>query len=151
MFTEKASLLFKDLGEDKIMVLATSENDVITARSMSFIIYNYKFYFQTDLTMKKAEQIAANSRVAICYQNYQIEGICREIGRPLDEENNFFAELYRKHYGGSYRKYSHKANERVYEVFPTKITVWDYEDGNPYRDCFDFRNKIYKREVYNIG
>ena len=45
MFAEKAAVLFKNLGESKVMVLATSKSDIVTARSMSFIIHDQKFYF----------------------------------------------------------------------------------------------------------
>ena len=44
MFTQKLNELFSKLGNHSIMCLATSFNDKVTARSMSIIIYNNKFY-----------------------------------------------------------------------------------------------------------
>lgn len=148
MFIDKENELFEKLGENQIMVLATSKNDTVTARSLSFIIFDKRFYFQTDITMMKADQIAANSKVAICCSNFQIEGICKETGHPFEERNKRFTELYKKHYEGSFSVYSHMKNERVFVVIPGKITVWDYDNGNPFRDFYDLKNKTYKREYY---
>ncbi len=149
MFEEKAAALFRDLGESRIMVLATSADDAATARSMSVIIYSGRFYFQTDIAMTKAEQIAVNPRVALCFQNYQVEGMCRATGHPMDDHNRFFLELFKKHYEGSYKRYSHMPGERVFEVIPDKVTVWNYENGEPCRDYYDFAERRYRREVYD--
>ncbi len=148
VFAQKAEALFRGLGEHRIMVLATAEGGLVTARSMSCIIFDQKFYFQTDITMTKAKQMAANPNVALCHSNYQIEGGCRETGHPLDEANRRFLALYRKHYEGSYRKYSLLENERVYEISPVRIAVWDYEDGTPFQDFYDFTGRTYRREYY---
>ncbi len=150
MFNEKTERLFETLGDHKFMVLATSKNDHVTARTMSFIIYDKRFYFQTELTLVKTEQLAANQNAAICCSNYQIEGTCREIGHPCKPQNNFFLDLFKRHFEGSYHAYSHLDNERVYEVTPLKITVWDYDAGKPYRDYYDFETKTYRREYYHI-
>jgi uncharacterized pyridoxamine 5'-phosphate oxidase family protein len=65
MFTQKLNELFSKLGNHSIMCLATSFNDKVTARSMSIIIYNNKFYFQTDTNFQKFEQIKNNHNVAL--------------------------------------------------------------------------------------
>ncbi len=149
-FAKKVERLFETLGDHRFMVLATSKNDHVTARTMSFVICDKKFYFQTELTLTKAGQLAANPKVAVCYSNYQIEGTCREVGHPCDTQNKFFADLFQRHFAGSYQAYSQLDNERVYEVTPLKITVWDYDEGKPYRDYFDFEKKSYWREFYRI-
>ncbi len=150
MFDEKVKTLFEALGDHRFMVLATSQNNQVTARTMSFIVYEQKLYFQTELTLTKAQQLAANKNVAVCCNNYQIEGTCREIGHPCTEQNSFFLNLFQTHYEGSYKAYSHLDNERVYEVTPGKITVWDYEGGKPYRDYYDFESKTYRKEYYPL-
>ncbi len=151
VFYEKTQRLFETLGDHRFMVVATSKNDHVTARTMSVIICDKKLYFQTELTLTKAEQLAANQNVAVCYSNYQIEGTCREIGHPCEPQNKFFLDLFQRHFEGSYQAYSHLDNERVYEVTPLHITVWDYDDGKPYRDYFDIVKAAYRREYYHIA
>lgn len=148
MFSVKTNELFGKLSESKIMVLATCCDSRVTARSMSFIILNNKLYFQTDKSFLKYSQIAKNPCVAVCCDNIQIEGVCKEISHPLLPENNFFAEKYKKYFSGSFEKYSHLENEVLFEVSPTLITVWDYENSRPYREFFDFINQSHKKCFY---
>jgi uncharacterized pyridoxamine 5'-phosphate oxidase family protein len=92
MFERRVNELFKGLGESKVMYLATCANGRVTSRAMSFIIYDQKLYFQTDRKFIKYEQISVNPNVAVSIDNIQIEGVCRDIGAPLDAANRFFAE-----------------------------------------------------------
>ena len=41
-------------------------------------------YFQTDKGMRKYKDIKGNPNVALCFSNIQLEGICEEIGRPIE-------------------------------------------------------------------
>lgn len=64
--------IFGFLDDGKIMVLATSCHDLVTARNMSCIIIKNKIYFQTDKTFLKYKQIIENPNVALCVDNIQI-------------------------------------------------------------------------------
>lgn len=150
MFHKKADELFNTLGPKQIMVLATSANNKVKARSMSFIILGQKLLFQTDKNFCKYEQITSNPNVAICFQNIQIEGTCKEIGHPLSEDNSQFASSYKDNFKGSYDNYSHLPNETVFEVTPHFITVWSYDNGLPYREFYDFLRERYWMEYYDI-
>lgn len=91
LFENKVSLLFKEIGNSQKMVLSTSLNNKVSSRMMSVIIINQCFYIQTDKTMNKYDQILNNPQVALCFANYQIEGISKIIGHPssnkeFDEE-----------------------------------------------------------------
>lgn len=128
-FNERLGALFERLGRRVKAVLATSACDEVSARMMSFVLLDGAFFFQTDRTFKKARQIAANPHVAICVDNVQIEGVCREVGRPLEHE--VFASAFRELYPSSFDAYSARDDERVFEVRPTFIQVWSYVDGKP--------------------
>ncbi len=47
-FQSRISILFEKLGSGQIISLATSLNGKVFARSMSVIICNHKFYFQSE-------------------------------------------------------------------------------------------------------
>lgn len=149
-YQSRISILFEKLGSGQIMTLATSLNDKVFARSMSVIICNQKFYFQTDKAFDKCYQLSNNKNVALCFNNFQIEGTARELGHPLKSENLFFADEYKKCFSGSYEKYTRLSNEVLFEVIPSYIKIWGYDDGKPYREFYDCSNKTYKKVFYNI-
>lgn len=142
--------LFDQFGIGQIMSLATSLNDKVFVRSMSVIICNNKFYFQTDKTFNKYYQLTNNNNTALCFKNIQIEGTARELGHPLNSENLFFIDKYKKCFSGSYVKYTHLSSEVLFEITPIYITVWDYDDDKPFREFYDCVNKTYKKVFYDI-
>lgn len=148
---QRANEIFKSLGESKIMYLATSANDKVTLRAMSFIIYNHKFYFQTDKSFSKYEQIAQNSHVAVSIDNIQIQGICNEIGKPLAKKNDFFAKRYEQHFKASFEKYTHMENEVLFEIIPTEIKLWEYKSGKPYQEFLNFLDGTYRKIYYDCS
>lgn len=113
---------------------------------MSVIQVNGKFYFQTDVTMKKYHQLKFNKNVALCIDNIQIEGICEEIGRPLD--NDFFSDIFQKCFKGSFDAYSSLENERLFAVKPLFIERWIYDGSIPYIESFNITNKQYSCKKY---
>ncbi|MDD6395459.1 MAG: pyridoxamine 5'-phosphate oxidase family protein [Firmicutes bacterium] len=145
-FEIKCREFFKQIGNHNTMVLSTSLNDKVTSRMMSIIVIDGKFYFQTDNTFRKYQQIQGNPNVALCADNIQIEGVCNEVGRPqLSPE---FCKLYNENFSVSYKLYSELENERLFEIIPTYIQKWIYVDGKPFIGAFDFKNKIYTKQAY---
>ncbi len=145
-FEVKCREFFEQVGNHRTMVLSTSLNDKVTSRMMSIIVMNGKFYFQTDTTFRKYEQIQGNPHIALCADNIQIEGVCREIGRPQD--NSELCKLYREHFSVSYELYSELRNERLFEIIPTYIQKWIYENDNPFVEALDFENEAYRKQEY---
>jgi uncharacterized pyridoxamine 5'-phosphate oxidase family protein len=148
VYSELRDEFFSLLGGKRFMVLATSAEDRVTARSMSCVIFDDKILFQTDKAFVKYEQMIKNPSVALCVDNIQIEGIARMKGHPLDESNSDFAEAFKKVHTASFDNYSQMKNEVVVEIDPLLVTVWKYEDGRPLRDFLDLKNKKACREYY---
>lgn len=137
--------IFHLLGDKSILVLATSYENRVTARSMCCIVINKKIYFQTDKTFLKYEQIINNPNVALCVDSIQIEGVAKVQAHPFHEENEGFINVFKEKHRGSYENYSHMKNEVVVEVKPSLITLWKYENGQPFREILDVNdNKAYK-------
>lgn len=136
-FTKELSLFFKKMGIAKKMVLATCAEERTTARTMSCILHENKIYVQTDKCFLKYQQIIINPKVALCSDNIQIEGVACDVGHPLDKDNEHFAILYKEHFRSAYDKYTAIPNERLIKISPTFITLWEYDDGKPYKLFFD--------------
>ena len=145
-FEMQKKLLFQSLGESGKMVLSTSLHDKVTARTMSMIILDAKFYFQTDVMFRKYEQIQKNPNVSLRVDNIQIEGLCEEIGHP--ETFPIFCELFEKNFSTAYQRYTLLKNERVFEVKPRYIQKWTYENNVPFVERYDFSNMVYTKEQY---
>lgn len=143
IFEVKFRELFDRLGESRIMVLATGDGSRISARSMSVVIYDNNFFFQTDRTFVKYRQLMMNKNAALCCENISVEGTAEEIGRPV--ENERFCRLYKQHFEGSYNAYSELENEVVFRLTPKLIKMWIYENGLPYVEIYDVESQTYEK------
>lgn len=138
-FKIKLEEVFRQLGVSNTMVLATSLNNRVSARMMSFIMKDGKFYFQTDTAFHKYEDILGNANVALCKDNIQIEGNCKEIGKPMEIE--WFKEMYSTYHSSSFQAYSSLENTRVFEITPVFIQRWNYVDGNPFIEKYELKEE----------
>lgn len=133
-FASKIDEVYHQIGEHAHLVLATSRNQHVSARTMSFIIIDNNFYFQTDNTFRKYQDVKQNHYVAICIDNIQIEGICEEYGQPL--ENKQFMAKFQKYFPSSYQAYSSLSSERLFVVKPIFIQRWTYVNEKPLVEQF---------------
>lgn len=145
-FFDKYEVFLSDFGKGRKMVLSTSENNIVSSRMMSVVQINGIFYFQTDVTFKKYRQLSNNRNAALCIDNIQIEGLCDEIGPPL--ENALFCDRFQECFKGSYDAYTSLKNERLFALKPTFIERWIYKEGVPYIETFDISEQAYKISKY---
>lgn len=131
------------LKRAKHMVLATSANNQVTARTMSCASDDLTIYCQTDKSFTKCKQMAENPNVALCAGNMQIEGTASIQGHPLSDENKRFVTLFKKRHSGSFKMYSHLEDEVVIEIEPTKVTLWKYDmlKKRSYRDFLNIADQ----------
>jgi uncharacterized pyridoxamine 5'-phosphate oxidase family protein len=143
--------IYKQIGDSKIMALATCSQNYPTVRLVSCIVYEGKIFLQTGTDLIKYKQICENNNVALCVDNIQIEGIANIIGKTNEKQDNEIIkimEVYKGHYRNSYEAYSNKEKEILIEIVPIKITKWDYENTKPYRIFIDIKNRQIKNEMY---
>lgn len=132
----------QEFGDSRKMVLSTCLRDRVTSRMMSVVQKEGVFYFQTDKTLGKYEQLIRNPRAALCIDNIQIEGICREMGRPLNFPD--FCSLYQKCYAGSFAAYGALENEVLFALKPLRIERWVYVESKPYIETMDLTTDEYR-------
>lgn len=146
IFIDRYHDFLREFGSGKTMVLSSSEKDKVTSRMMSIVQWDGVFYFQTDKTFRKYHQLRNNPQVALCIDNIQIEGICEEIGHPM--ECSSFCNLYQECFSSSFKRYSSLKNERLFAVRPTYIERWLYKEGIPFMETFDMDAQIYNLSQY---
>lgn len=141
-FEEAVEIMFRQLGDWKIMALATSVNDHVTVRNVSCLFYDNKIYFKTDKNFRKTKQLLENPQVAMCWSGVQVEGTAHNKGLVVEEPGHRFEEGYKKYLWESYNKYSHEDTEILIEVSPKYVEIWDTsEDGYAYQLFIDFDKK----------
>ena len=145
-FAARYEAFLEEFGRGRKMVLSTSLNDHVMSRMMSIVQCEGIFYFQTDREMRKYRLLSSNPHVALCIENIQIEGLCRQIGRPM--ENSDFCSLYEECFPSSFHRYSDLENECLFAVTPLWIERWLYLDGIPFLEEMDMEKQIYKRREY---
>jgi len=148
-FEELKQEAIKAIGKNKIMILATSAGNRVTARAMSCVSDGLKIYFQTGTDSLKYRQMKENPIVALCAANMQIEGKAVFKNQSLSE-NDFIAKYKKDHYG-SFTCYSAMKTSFVVEVVPVLITFWKYTDKKPHRDILDLVNSKATRVPYDTS
>ena len=147
--TCKAEVL-KLMDEASVMVLATSHENRVSARSMSCVHDQLTVLFQTGRSSGKVKQMEQNPNVALCAGSLQIEGIAKIRGHPFEPQNADFVELYKKQHPGPFETYSNLEDEVVIEVEPRLITTWKYEKDGPYLYFLDVPENIARREKVDL-
>ena len=138
-FEQAKALLWEQLGDWKIMALASSVNDYVMVRNVSCLFYDDKVWFKTDKNFRKTQQLYQNPQVALCWSGIQVEGIAADKGLVVDEPDRRFEKLYEKYLWGSYNKYSHEDTEIIIEVTPKFVEVWDTcEENYAFQIFIDF-------------
>lgn len=144
-FSENLPKLWEQIGTHGVMVLSTCADNRVTSRPMSVVVIDGKFYCQTDENYLKFRQISENPNVSLSVSNLSIEGECRIIGRPY--ENEFFIKAMKESFANAVERWSGLSSERVLEINPTLIYSWIYENDKPYAEYYDFRNSTYRKDA----
>ena len=136
--------LWRKIGRHGIMVLSSCAENRVTSRVMSVVVIDGKFNCQTDQRYLKFRQIKANPNVSLCANNFSIEGECRIMGKPF--ENEFFINAMQEHFPDAVSRWSELPTECVLEITPKLVSSWIYEDNKPYIERWNFENSSYIKE-----
>ena len=150
-FEEAVEIMFRQLGDWKIMALATSVNDHVTVRNVSCLFYDNKIYFKTDKNFRKTKQLFENPQVALCWSGIQVEGLAENKGLVADEPGKRFEKGYKAFLWNSYNAYSHVDTEILIQVTPKHVEVWDTSDGQyAYQLFIDFDSRTVEVKPYDV-
>ena len=136
--------LWADIGTRSVMVLSTCADGRPYSRSMSVVVYDWKFFCQTNREYPKCRHIENSPYIALCFGKYSVEGKCRISGRPFDDTK--FIKAMEKAFPDAVKRWSALPEECVLEMTPDRIRSWVYEDNIPYIETWDFKTHRYKKE-----
>lgn len=90
---EPQKIMSERFGHDRLISLATSENNVPYVRAVNSVYQDGCFYMITHDQSSKMKQIEHNPQVAICGEWFNGHGFAENLGHVLKEEN---LPIYRK-------------------------------------------------------
>ena len=142
-FENKLPPLWESIGSCGVMTISACSHSRVTSRPVSVVVIDGKFYFQTDIRYLKCRQIKENPNIALSFRNFSIEGRCRIMDKPVMHRD--FIKSMTEHFPSAVTRYSGVDTERVLEITPTLIYLWEYENDKPYMEYYDFRNDTYRK------
>lgn len=141
-FEEKKAGAMSAVCAQNDMVLATSYNDKVTARTVYCVSDGKSVFFMTSKAYTKYKQIEKNPSVALCFDNMQIEGTAKILGHPVTDANR---ECISRcvNVTESFLSAAKYKNTVLIEITIDKIEMW----VNNGREYIDF----VKNESYHVG
>ncbi len=143
---------FEKIREEKIrffedhhtIVIATSHDNKVTARTVSYATEGLDFYILSWEHHEKIQQIKGNSNVALARDNISIKGVAQILGKPTDEKNKRGAEAIKKKRPKEFEIFSRIPGMVMVKVTPTYIKSWVRIDNRLFIEHLDLE----KRQAY---
>ena len=129
------------LREHHTIVLATSKDDEVTARTVSYATEGLDFYILSWDHHEKIRQIKENSNGAGARDNMSIKGVAEILGKPLDEKSRTGAEAIKKKRPREFEMFSRIPGMIMVKVTPRYIKSWMRADNKFVIEHLDLENK----------
>ncbi|MDF2888138.1 MAG: pyridoxamine 5-phosphate oxidase family protein [Lacrimispora sp.] len=124
--------LEKEIGQDKIMVLATRNNEGVSARTFNVYTYEGCFYFVTEADSNKYEQISKNSSVALSINAIQIRGDVTLLPHPCSDLNKEIISSMESELPHHFDRYKGDPAMRLIKITPAYANFLSMKTGNGY-------------------
>jgi general stress protein 26 len=147
-YDQKMEDVIQSLKGDKVIVLATSSDNRVTARTVSYVNDGLDICFLSWEHHTKCVQIRDNPRVALCKHNMQIEGTAEILGNALDPKNSKYADIFKKRLPQEFQIFSSQDGMVIVKVAPTRVTTMVNLNDWLYLETLDIENgKAYRKEL----
>jgi len=136
---------FEKVREEKVrffenhhtIVLATSHNGEVTARTVSYASEGLDFYILSWNHHEKILQLKENPNVALARDNVSMKCVAEILGNPLDEKCKTGAEAIRKKRPREFETYCRIPGMTMIKVTPRYIKSWVPIDNRFYIEHLD--------------
>jgi general stress protein 26 len=137
------------LDTHRDIVLATSIDNRVTARTVSFANKDLDIYFLSWEHNKKIIQLKNNPKVALCLKNLQIEGIAEVLGCAFEDKFNEIGDLFRTKFSPRwFDTFSHIKEMVLVKIIPKNIIKFENIDRRFQLQNVDLDNKkVYQMRI----
>lgn len=132
MMEKAKEALREQIGQDRVMALATRNGGGVAVRTVNVYTYDGCFYFITEEDSNKYQQIAENNNVALSVDAVQIAGTAAPLGHPADEANKSFIGFVEKQLPHRFDCYAAKPVMRLVRVEPSHAGFIALDTGAGY-------------------
>ncbi len=137
------------LADNKDMVLATSLDNRVSARIVSFVNDDFTIYFFSWEHNKKIIQLRGNKNVAFNLRKLQIEGEAEVLGRANSEKFKAIGDLFRAKFSSKwYDSFSSVKEMVLVKVIPLRIVKFESAHRRFHIQNIDLTNsKVYQMRI----
>lgn len=141
---------FEKIREEKIkffeshhtIILATSHNNKVTARTVTYATKELDFYFMSWDHHEKILQIKGNPNVALSRDNISIKGSAEILGDLSDEKSKEGVVVTKKKHPKEFKIFSQIPGMIMVKITPTYIKSWVRVDNKFFLEHLDLENKM---------
>ena len=141
---------FEKIREEKIkffenhhtIILASSHNNKVTARTVTYASEELDFYFMSWNHHEKILQIRGNPNVALSRDNISIKGVAEILGDLSDERSKEGVVITKKKHPKEFRIFSEIPGMIMVKITPTYIKSWVRVDNKFFLEHLDLENKM---------
>lgn len=133
---QAAQTLQEQIGQNKLMALATRNEDGVAVRTVNIYTCDGDFYFITE----GDSNITQNNQVALSVDAIQIAGTATPLGHPADEANKDFVAFVEKQLPQQFARYATNTAMRLIQIRPVSASFILLESGAGY--VIDFANSM---------
>jgi len=128
-YKDTIRMIIEEIKKHQLMILATSDGDQVTARQMRCIPDGLTIYCITNCYSRKYKQMQENPKVALAVAGLQIEGDASLLGKPLDERNVRFIQVFKEVQPEAYQMNLEKGNidnpnAELIKIVPKRIALY---------------------------
>jgi uncharacterized pyridoxamine 5'-phosphate oxidase family protein len=132
ILTTAKETLQENIGQDRIMALATRNGEGVASRTVNVYTYKDDFYFVTEENSNKYAQMSQNNKVALSADAIQITGNAILLDHPCSESNKEFVKFVETQLPGQMDKYSAEPLKRLIKIEPVNAGFILLQKGQGY-------------------
>lgn len=144
IFERALEVMTENFSHVTEMCLASSANNVVSARDLHACYRNGKMYVLSKIGNTLMHDIAINPNVGLCHGSHNMQGAAKSLGHPLDTQNAAIRKVMKKEFSLNYDEYVSEDNPdmRIVEITLTNAKTFT----RFHRYTIDFVNQTATRD-----
>lgn len=126
IYTRALEVMEENFGHITEMCLASSAENIVSARDVKAYYREGKFYVLGKTTNTLFHDIERNPNVGLCHGSHNMQGVARSVGHPLDAGNAELRKILKREFSLNYEEYVAESNPdmRIVEITLTKAETY---------------------------
>lgn len=132
MIEKATQILQENIGQDKLMALATRNGEGVAVRTVNVFTDQGCFYFITEADSNKYRQMSENEQVALSVDAIQIAGSVTLLDHPCSASNQAIAKVIEAQLPQRLARYAANPVMRLIKVTPAQASFILLHTGDGY-------------------